>query len=84
METKFLEGLMSIGSGGIVASIIFYFYREKATRLSQAEAQILALQQQVVDILKAQIDAEPQRREVLGKVVQSLADMNTFIKERLK
>lgn len=84
MEGDLFKALMSVGSGGLVASIIFYFYREKATALDKAETKIDGLQKTIVDMLKAQIDTEPARRETLSTIAKSLVDTNTFLKERLK
>lgn len=88
------QALVSAGPGGLAAAIVFYFYRGKETsckedmirkqaELDAANARIAALQDKIVSMMQAQLEAEPARRETLANITRSIQEQTTFLKAKL-
>jgi len=83
MESELAKAMLSMGSGGVIAATILFFYRGKATELDAARNKIDALQAQIVSLLQAQMESEPSRRETLSKLTRLVEDQTILLKERL-
>jgi len=77
------KAMLAAGPGGLIASVLFFFYRGKAQELEGARAKIDALQAQIVSMLQAQMETEPSRRETLSKLTRLVEDQTVLLKERL-
>ncbi len=84
MEAEIGKALLSMGTGGTIAGLIFYFYRGKQTELDAANVRIAALQDKIVSILQSQLESEPQRKETLAGIARSIESQGDLLKERLK
>ncbi len=82
MESDIAKAMMSMGSGGVVAATLLYFYRGKAAELAEARARIEALQDRIVAMLQAQLESEPARRETLAGLKRLVEDQSAALKER--
>ncbi len=84
MEAEIGKALLSMGTGGTIAGIIFFFYRgrtvELTADLTAERAKTAALQAQIVTMLQSQIEGEPQRRETMSKLARLVEDGNTLLK----
>ncbi len=78
------KALLSAGPGGLIASLLFYFYRGKQLELDRANTKIDELQAKIVSILTMQLEAEPARKETLSAIARSISDQSAFLKDRLR
>ena len=78
------KAMLSAGPGGLIAATLYYFYRDKAAELIAARSKIDQLQSQIVDMLKAQLESEPARRETLSKLTRLVEDQSVVLKGLLK
>ncbi len=78
------KAMMAAGPGGLIASVLFYFYRGKATELETARSKIEQLQAKIVEMLQAQLESEPTRRETLSKLTRLVEDQSVLLKEKLQ
>ena len=80
---------------GPVAALLFYFLRQKQTELDgvrveckgeldAAHAKVDALQEKIVGMLQAQLEAEPARRATLEAIARSIEAGNAILKNRLR
>ncbi len=87
MEAEIGKALLSMGSGGVVAGVILFFYRGRATELTQelvvARTKIDELQATVVAMLKSQVESEPARRETLSRLTRLVEDQSVLLKGKL-
>ena len=78
------KAMLAAGPGGLIASVLFFFYRGKATELDAARSKIDALQAQIVSMLQAQLESEPERRETLSRLTRLVEDQSVVLKGLLK
>ena len=76
--------MLAAGPGGLIATVLFFFYRGKATELDAARNKIDALQAQIVAMLTAQLESEPARRETLSKLTRLVEDQSIVLKGLVK
>ena len=78
------KAMLSAGPGGLIASVLFYFYRGKSQELDSARSKIDQLQAQIVAMLQAQLESEPERRETLSRLTRLVEDQSVVLKGLLK
>ena len=78
------KAMLAAGPGGLIASVLFFFYRGKSTELEAARSKIDQLQAQIVAMLQAQLESEPARRETLAKLTRLVEDQSVVLKGLLK
>ncbi len=83
MESDIAKAMMAAGPGGLIATVLFYFYRGAKTELETARQRIDQLQDRIVTMLQAQIQDEPARRETLSKLTRLVEDQTVLLKGRL-
>ncbi len=78
------KAMLSAGPGGLIASVLFYFYRGKAQELESARNKIDTLQAQIVTMLQSQLESEPTRRETLSKLTRLVEDQSALLKGKIQ
>ncbi len=87
MEAEIGKALLSMGTGGTIAGIIFFFYRGRTTELTAELAaervRSAALQTQIVSMLQSQIESEPKRRDTLDALKRLIEDQSAMLKGKI-
>ncbi len=87
MEAEIGKALLSMGTGGTIAGIIFFFYRGRTTELTVELAacrlRVDTLQGQIVSMLQAQIESEPKRRDTLDALKRLIEDQSAMLKAKV-
>ncbi len=84
------QALVSAGPGGLIAATIFYFYRGKESELVASRAETAAardkidsLQLKIQEMLQAQIENEPKRRETLDSLKRLVEEQGAALKVKV-
>ncbi len=67
--------------GTAVTGAVGWLFRSKQAELDAARAKVDELQGKIQNILQAQLEAEPQRRETLASLVRAQAETNVYLKD---
>lgn len=66
---------------GAVTGAVGWLFKGKQAELDRANGRIVELQDKLVAVLQAQVEAEPKRRETLDAMARQTADTNQLIRE---
>ncbi len=87
MEAEIGKALLSMGTGGTIAGIIFFFYRGRTTELTAELAaerlKVDTLQDRITAMLQSQIEGEPQRRATMEKLARLVEDQSALLKGKV-
>ncbi len=88
MEAEIGKALLSMGTGGTIAGIIFFFYRGRTTELTAELAatrlKVDTLQDRITAMLQSQIEGEPQRRETMAKLARLVEDQSVLMRGKIQ
>jgi len=82
IPTNVLVAATAVGTA--VTGAVGWLFKNKQVELDKANARIEELQDKLVDMLKAQLEEEPHRKETLAAIARAIEGNTNLIKERLR